>query len=153
MRVTASEENKTYGLNFVEDGTPTNGEDAKLINITFRIKKEASKLTTMTFNEETGRYVYTQYGRDGSTDDPESFENVFVILDDVPNKGSYHVANLNGYGDAYYACTGKIIPIKWYHENETDPFTFTLIDGSPLEQGVGSSYIAIVPLESSVEWQ
>lgn len=152
-RVTASEEDKTYGLNFVEDGTPTGGEDAGKIDITFRIKAGKTKLTTMTYNEELGRYVYTQYGRSGEKDDPENFENVFVMLAQVNNVSNYHVAELTGSGDGYYACNGKIIPIKWHHEKDTDPITFTLTDGTPLEQGIGNSYIAIVPLKSTVEWE
>ena len=107
----------------------------------------------MTYDEEMGRYIYTQYGRNNPKDDPENFENVFVMLAEVKNKGQYHVANLSGDGDGYYACNGKIIPIKWYHEADDAPFVFTHVDGTPLEQGIGNSYIAIVPLESDVEWE
>ena len=153
FRVTASEENKTYGLNFVENGTPADGEVANIINIIFTLSEKSTKLTTMTYNEELGRYVYTQYGRDGSKDDPENFENVFVIKAAVRTVSDYQIAELNGSGDGYYACNGKIIPIQWHHENDTDPFTFTHTDGTPLEQGIGNSYMAIVPLESTVEWE
>lgn len=152
MRVLATEENKSYGLNFAEDGTPTGGEDAGKIDINFRIQN-TSKLTTMTYDAQLGRYVYTQYGRDGKKDDPENFENVFVMFAEVSTTGVYHVANLDGSGDGYYACNGKIVPVQWHHQNAADPITFTRIDGTPLVQGIGNSYIAIVPLESTVEWK
>ena len=58
-----------------------------------------------------------------------------------------------GSGDGYYACGGKIIPMKWHHENATDPFTFTLENGDVLVQGVGNSYIGVVPMSSNVEWE
>ena len=69
------------------------------------------------------------------------------------DSNGYHVANLEGTGDGYFACGGKIIPIKWIHENATDDFSFTLADGTPLVQGVGNSYIGICPLKSTVEWE
>ena len=152
MRVLSAEPNQSYGLNFVEDGTPADGENAGKIDILFRIQN-TSKLSTMTYDAKLGQYVYTQYGRDGKKDDPEKFENVFVMFAEVTTEGIYHVANLEGSGDGYYACNGKIVPIQWHHQNPADPITFTHIDGTPLEQGIGKSYIAIVPMASSVVWE
>ena len=150
--ITLTEENRDYGLHFVRNGTPTGGEDATKINITFRISDEHSKLSTMTFDPSLGRYIYTQYGRSGEGDQPENFENVFVMLAEVQTDHNQHIANLDGSGDGFYACNGKIIPIRWHHEKATDPITFTHLDGTPLEQGIGNSYIAIAPLGSDVEW-
>jgi len=153
-RVT-QEAGKSYGLNFAEDGTPAGGEAAGLINITFRHDGK-TKPSTMTYDETLGKYLYTQYGKgiESVTDaNREPFENVFVILAEVRNKGEYHVANLDGSGEGYYACGGKIIKIRWHHENPADPISFTLEDGTPLVQGVGNSYIAICPLKSTVAWE
>ena len=147
--------NKDYGLNFAEDGTPANGETANLINIMFRLDG-GKKLTTMTYDETDGKYVFTQYGKtiDSVTADTrETFENVFVIRTTVRHKEVYHIADLDGSGEGYYACNGKIIPILWHHENDTDPITFTLTDGTPLTQGIGNSYIAIVPTRSEVTYE
>jgi hypothetical protein len=83
----------------------------------------------------------------------EAFENVFVIFANVTNQGVYHVADLDGSGKAYFACGGKIIEVQWHHENERDPITFTLADGTPLTQGIGNSYIAIVPLASDISYE
>ena len=154
IRVT-QEENKTYGLNFTEDGTPADGEAAGLIKITFNHQGH-KKMSTMTYDENLGKYVYTQYGKGIDSvkeKDREAFENVFVILATVTNKGVYHVADLDGSGEGYYACGGKLIKIQWHHENPTDPITFTLEDGTPLVQGIGNSYIGICPLKSTVEWE
>ncbi len=153
-RVT-QDETKTYGLNFAEDGTPADGETANKIDIIFNLYGH-KKQSTMTYDPELGCYVFTQYGKgiDSVKDaNRETFENVFVVKANVTNKGVYHVADLDGSGEGYFACGGKIIPIKWYHENETDPITFTLEDGTPLVQGIGNSYIAITPLASDIEYE
>lgn len=154
IRVTQEEE-KTYGLNFAEDGTPADGEAAGLIDVVFNHKGH-KKHSTFTYDEQLGQYLYTQYGKgaDSVTDkNREAFENVFVILTTVTNQGVYHVADLDGSGEGYYACGGKLIKIQWHHENPNDPITFTLEDGTPLVQGIGSSYIGICPLKSTVEWE
>ena len=110
----------------------------------------------MTYDEELGKYVFTQYGKQIDSvkeEHLEAFENVFVIFTNVVNKDVYHVADLDGSGTAYYACGGQIIEIQWHHEEETDPITFTLTDGTPLTQGIGNSYIAIVPLKSTISYE
>lgn len=146
---------KDYGLAFTEDGTPVDGEDAAYITITLN-HDGAKKKTIMDYDEELGKYIYNQFGyamNDGITGDPIGFENVIVMYCTVTNQDVYHVAQLEGSGEGYFACGGKIIPIKWIHENETDPFTFTLTDGTPLELGVGSTYIAFAPMASTVEYE
>lgn len=145
---------KDYGMLFAEDGTPAGGEEANEIEIVFTLYGR-TKATTMKYDAETGKYIYWQYGDemiDENDGRPEGFENVIVILTRVENDGVYHVAEMYGSGDGYYACNGQIIPIKWTHENETDPFVFTLTDGTPLYQGVGSTYVAIAPADSPVNY-
>ena len=141
----------SYGLHFAKDGTPAGGEKAETVSFDFW-----GKMTYMIYDKETHKYGYREYSMDlydGVTGDREAFTNVFVIRTDVYNEGVYHVADLLGSGDGYYACGGKIIPMKWHHENATDPFTFTLENGDVLVQGVGNSYIGVVPMSSNVEWE
>ena len=146
---------KDYGLDFVDDATPADGEDASQINIWFWDKK-----TVMTYNDQIGKYEFSEYGKDvtdENTGEIISFENVIVMLCTVnnerPGTALYHVADVQGSGEGYFACNGKIIPIQWHHENKTDPFTFTLTDGTPLELGVGNTYIAFAPNTEEVEYQ
>ena len=139
---------------FTEDGTPANGEDAAEVKIVFTLDGR-TKNTKMVYDEEIGKYIYHQYGDmmvDENNNEPEAFTNVIVILAETENVGVYHVADLDGEGEGYYACGGKIVKIKWVHEEETDPITFFLEDGTPLQQGIGSSYIAIAPTDSPVEY-
>ena len=153
--INIEKEGLDYGLQFAEDATPAGGEAASEVKLVFTLKGH-TKTSIMKYDAETGKYVYWQYGEemiDENNDQPEAFENVIVILAPTHNEGVYHVAELDGSGDGYFACNGKIVPIKWIHEEETDPFTFTLADGTPLTLGVGSSYIAIAPTGSPVTYE
>lgn len=148
-------EARDYGMLFTEDATPVDGETAAEIEIVFTLKGR-TKSTTMKYDEETGKYVFWQYNKemvDQNNDEPVAFENVIVILTEVKNDGQYHVAELIGKGDGYFACNGQIVPVTWIHENEEDPILFFLSDGTPLYQGVGSTYIAIAPTDSPVNYQ
>lgn len=149
------EEEKTYGLNFVDGGAMEAGDTANTVNIGMRFHG-SKKDTVMIYDSETGEYIYNQYGmemHDGHTDAVESFKNVFVLKVNAHSYDIYTVAELLGSGEGYYACDGRIIPIKWIRENDTDPFTFTMPDGSPLYQNVGRSYINLAPLDSEITWE
>lgn len=154
IRVTR-EADADYGLRFTEDGTPAGGEEASRVEITL-IHDDVPKATIMEYDSQLGKYRFFQYGkavRDGREDTDICFENVLVMFCKVENDSVYHVADLLGSGEGYFACGGKLIPIRWHHENMEDPITFTLTDGTPLQLGVGNSYIAIAPLTSTVEWE
>ena len=154
IRVT-QEADRDYGLQFAQDGTPADGENASKITIDLK-HGSVTKQTIMEYDAERGEYQFYQYGKavyDDSEKQDICFENVIVMLCNVRNDGVYHVADLLGSGEGFFACNGKIIPILWTHEKETDPILFTLTDGTPLELGVGSSYIAIAPLTSSVVYE
>ena len=154
IRVTR-EEDADYGLRFTEDGTPVGGEDADKVHINL-VHEHVTKKTHMDYDPDLGKYLFYQYDypvRDGSEYEYIYFENVIVMFCNVYNDEVYHVANLVGSGEGYFACGGKIIPIRWHRENMADPITFTLADGTPLQLGMGNSYIAIAPLTSTVEWE
>lgn len=147
---------KDYGLHFAETPASVSGEDASVINIDMKYRNYITKENIMTYDPETGLYNYHQYGEDmvdGLNGKPEAFKNVIIMLAEVKNIEVYHVANLQTSGEGYFACDGKLIPIQWSHDGETDPFRFTLTDGTPLEMGVGNSYICITPLESEISWE
>lgn len=152
---TTVDPNTTYGLNFAEDATPADGEDANQITIWFQ---PDGKSTTMTYDADDGLYYGTEYGldfEDENTDKLVGFKNVFVLSADtwVGSDGVHRFMELNGEGDGYFATNGKLVPIKWHHEKDEDPFTYTLTDGTPLVQSVGTSYIAITALRGSIEHQ
>ena len=145
---------RDYCLTFREDATPEGEEAGK---ITIGLKHDGvTKKTIMEYDPEAGQYRFFQYGKavyDASEKQDIFFENVIVMLCRVYNDGEYHVADLVGSGEGYFACNGRIIPIAWSHESMDQPIVFTHPDGTPLELGVGSSYIAIAPLDSTVEYE
>ncbi len=149
------EPNRSYGMLFTEDGTPANGEKATTVTIGFRFNS-SYKETKMVYNSEIGRYIYNQYGSimaDADTNTYEAFENVLVILaNDQLDSAKYHHYDLLSGGDGYFACGGKLIPIKWSCAGADQPLTYTLLDGTPLELGVGSTYIALAPVGSTVNY-
>lgn len=146
MDVDMSQDPETsFGLQFVEDGTPADGEDAESISITLKYGASV-KETIMVYNEKTGLYEYNQYGKtmiDEATGEAESFTNVIVMYTKMRTSNGYHLADFVAGGNGYYACGGKIIPIQWKCEGEDQPFTYYTMDGEVLNMGVGTSYIAM----------
>ena len=137
--------NTSFGLQFVENGTPADGETANTISITLKYGGTL-KETIMVYNAETGLYEYNQYGKtmiDEATNQTEAFTNVIVMYTTMTYNEGYHIANFVAGGNGYFACGGKIIPIQWKCAGEDQPFTFYTTDGQPLNLGVGTSYIAL----------
>ncbi len=146
---------RDYGLTFTEDGTPANGEDAGKISLTFTYG-QAKKETIMTYDAEADKYVYNQYGQvmtDQITGETEMFTNVLIMNANITTDGIYFVADFNAGGAGYYANGGKIIPINWTCAGDKEPFVFTTQDGTPLDVGVGNTYIAICTPESPVTYE
>ena len=143
-----------YGLNFTDngDGKPNDGIDAEEINIVFtydQVKKE----TIMHYEPSTNKYFWKQYGmamKDLKTGEDEKFTNIIVMYTQISHESIYYTANFPGGGIGYYANGGKAVPINWKCKDEYSPFSFLTIDGEPLKIGAGNTYIAIVPLESTV---
>ena len=146
---------KDYGLSFVDDATPADGQIADEIKITFG---QNLKSTTMVYNEETGKYTYHQYGKmmtDQVTGLPEEFNNVIIMRADVYENFIYQEANFQCGGTGYYACGGKLIPIVWEcaePEKLVSPFRFMTEDGQQLDINVGNSYVAIINYFNEVQW-
>ena len=153
---TELDQSRDYGMHWAEDKALTDGQSASTFTLTFSLSSNR-KNSIFTYNPETGLYSFTQYNMemvDGTNGTPLAFRNIFVILaktwTETESGNFYHVSDLIGSGEGYFACDGYMIPIQWHRETEDDVFTFTLTDGTPLEQGVGTSYIAIAPLQSEV---
>ena len=147
---TSVEEERDYGLIFTPGAVP-DGEDAQMIHFRYWDNTRA-----MEYNPEKGVYEFWMYGDsvyDGVTYETVTFKNVVLMYMDVYNEWPYHVADLDGSGEGYYACNGKIIPIQWHHEDEYAPFTFTLMDGTPLEMDVGNNYFGFIPWEDEITWE
>ena len=60
------------------------------------------------------------------------------------------MVNTVGSGEGWFVCGGKMIPILWHRADNNSPFTFTHTDGTPLLQGIGTSYMALAPTGSYI---
>lgn len=157
IRVT-QEPDRDYGMRFSETPATKDGEKADKMVITFKLSGR-KKLTTMTYDPVSGSYGMSQYEDIPMTDgyydnEPELYKNVFALY--IPyhsESGIYHVPETVGEGEGYFACSGRMVPIKWYRDSNESAFRFTLQDGTPLEQGIGNSYIAVLPVDSEVTWE
>ena len=138
-----------YGYRFSEDPA-LDGQAADSVTIQFLGGKD----TTMKYDADSGLYKAHQHGKDwvdGETGENAAFRNILVVTTKQTKPENYHsFYELDGTGDGYFACGGKMIPIKWHHKDVDGPFRFTLEDGTPITLGVGSTYCAIVSTNGSV---
>lgn len=144
--IDATMDDVDYGFNFTEESM-TAGEDASTITVWFY---KNGKKTIMNYDAETGLYTMTQHGNtavDGNDDSPITFRNVLVLEANShvkDNKGHLEV-QMTGSGTGYYARDGKIVPITWSRESNSDHYVYTDEAGNPISFGVGKTYVAIVP--------
>ena len=63
----------------------------------------------------------------------------------------HHVIDIRAVDPAalVHVCGGKCVEITWERESNTDPFRYYLKDGTPLELGVGTTYVGIRPESGS----
>ena len=146
---------KDYGWTFAEDAVPAAGEEAKNILIEFG---DGLKTTTMVYDEDTGKYVWNQYGQvmaDQITGQVEAFTNVIILQADTYFNYIYQEANFHVGGVGYYANGGKLIPIRWETLDNTAPSPFRIFteDGEPVDIGVGNSYVAVLSFLNEVQWK
>ena len=150
-----------YGWTFSEEPSIT-GETATSIKAWFTTSGSVSsyiKSTTMDYNAEDGLYYASQYGTawmDAGVDEQLSFRNVLILKAATVNQGDksgHWTITLTGSGTGYYACGGQIVEINWSRESTSDPFSFTLADGTPLTLGVGKTYMGIIPGKGVVQYE
>lgn len=142
---------KDSGLNYAESGNSDSDQAAKEITIGFTYG-ELKKTTTMKY--ENGEYQFLQYGsvmEDAANKSIVTFDNVLVLYAETQmDADGYYVATLTGTGTGLFAWGGKSVDIKWVRKSDSDSFTFTLMDGTPVVLGTGNTYVAIVPAESTI---
>lgn len=148
---TARDEAMDYGLTFSET-VDLAGDAANKVTLNFTKKRE----TVMTYNPETGLYEGYQQGGDyidGNTGEIMAFKNVIVLHARTSSDGYRMFADLVGTGNGYFACNGEMVAIKWSRKSAKQPFVYTLKDGTPIELGIGTTYVGILPNTSSVDFE
>ena len=147
-------EDSYYGFDF-SDEADLKGSAAA--NITIQYYNKNGKYTIMSYDKNDGMYYGTQKWSkkqaavaDGNTDDLVPFKNVLILKSKVTSAGdgSHVYMKLTGEGEGFLARDGEYVAIKWQRKSDSDPFTFTLADGSPVTFGVGKTYVSILPTSS-----
>ena len=144
-----------YGLSFTE--TPELGSSAAAaasVNVSF----EGIKDTKFTYHSDSGYYTGYQYDTDlvdGTTGEAVQFKNLLVLYADSKILDDYgrRAFDLDGSGTGHFIVNGKTVAIKWSHSGTGSSIKYTLEDGTPVELGVGKTYIAIVPTGSTITMQ
>lgn len=145
-------ETASYDLVFGDTSSAEGGDSGVKVVINFR----GDKKTTLDFVD--GRYEMTQHGKtytDGNTGEKVTFRNVLVLEAEqwYDTEGYRTYYTLIGTGTGYYACDGKMVPIKWVRPTLADSFSYTLEDGTPITLGEGTSYIAITGQKNAVTFE
>lgn len=144
---------KTYGLQFV-DGVNLGGEKAEKVTVQFK----GGKKTVLTYDASIGEYKLNMHGTehiDGNTNEPVTFKNVIAIYtkQTYASDGTHKFYDTITSGEGYAAINGKIMPIKWNRAGLREPFTYTLVDDTPLKLDVGTTYVALVGIKNPIAYE
>lgn len=143
----------SYEMNFAEDGTPVDGEQALRIEVPYSYYKTG----VFTYDAESGKYLAEEYGKayvDGNTGEQVSFTNVIVIKTDCNlikgDDAGRITVDLTSGGEGWFACGGKAIPIYWSKDGVNAQLVYTTQSGEKLTLGAGTTYVNIVPTEKEI---
>lgn len=146
-------EGYAYEMQFAKDGTPADGQQA----LTIEVPYSPYKTGLFTYDAETGKYLVEEFGAayiDGNTGEQVAVTNVLVLQTACQmikgDDAGRITVDLTGEGDGWFACGGKIIPIRWSKEGRNEQFVYTTQSGELLTFGAGTSYVNIIPLEKEI---
>ena len=107
--------------------------------------------STLTYNESTGTYDYSEYGKDhldGEDNEILTFKNVLLQY------CTFHQYDENGYmifncidsgKEGYYITNGKAIKVTWTKAGEMEPTRYYDMDGNEITINTGKTYVGFVP--------
>ena len=153
-------ENADYGMTF-HDKAVIAGQSAEKLTVYFNMGGKPgtyTKSTAFTYDGDTKLYSAAQHGGayvDASTGKAVTFRNILVLrmATSVQSDGQLLTINTTGSGSGYFICNGQLVPIKWSRSSVTQPFTYTLENGTPITFGVGSTYIGVVPTNATIVFE
>ena len=141
------EHDEDYQCNMVFSDAPVLFGGSELTEVT--VDFGTAKYTYFSYDPETGLYTGSEYGDtwyDANTQEPVLMKNLLVLqtavwtCDDAGHKDM----TLTGEGNGWFMVNGQMAEITWSREGESDQFTYTYADGTPVEFGIGKTYIAVV---------
>jgi hypothetical protein len=146
----------SHTLNFVEDSTPQRGEAATEVEVRF----SGVKTTSFSYNAAERVYHVRQSNTDfldATNNARVAITNVLILKTSVSNIQGDNSGRINvettGRGTGHFVNGGKVIDIEWTRTDVSSPFAFTLTDGTPLDLGIGRTYVCIVPTNVRVDFE
>lgn len=135
----------SYGLLFSDDAASQTQTKAEYVKVIYN----SGKNTSFVYNDDTKLYEAYQYGSRYTDDNKTnmSFTNLLILSADTKTLDSYGrlSVDLVGSGEGYFNCGGKYVPIRWERADTDSSFSYYLEDGTPLELGVGKTFISVMP--------
>ena len=146
-------EDFVYEMQFAEDGTPADGQQAQTIQVPF----SSYKTGVFRYDAALGKYLVEEYGEayiDGNTQEQVAVTNVLVLKTAcslIPGDDAGRITvDLSSGGEGWFACGGKIIPIQWNKDGVDGQLAYTTQTGELLTLGAGTSYVNIIPLGNEI---
>ena len=139
-----------YEMTFTDNGLPAGGSAAATVTVPF----SSYKTGVFRYHPSSGLYMAEEYGGpyiDGNDGGQIGVTNLlvlqttYVVQDDA---GRVKVDLKSGSG--WFACGGKIVPIKWEKGGAESQLRYFNEDGSPLALGRGKSYVCVIPASQSI---
>lgn len=146
------EDGYRYEMEFAEDGTPADGQQALRIEVPF----SSYKTGVFVYDSETGKYLVEEYGSayvDGNTGEQVSVTNVLILQTAcrvIPGDDEGRITVDLSEGEGWFACGGKLIPIQWSKDGVNGQLVYQTQAGQALTLGEGVSYVNIIPLENEI---
>lgn len=146
------EEGYTYPQAF-EEAAARSAQSARVITVPY----SSYKTGVFTFDEQSGKYLVSQYGKpyvDGNDGSQVAVTNVLILktaCDPIKGDDAGRITvDLTSGGEGWYARGGGIEPITWSKTDRNSPFVYMDSSGEPLVLGRGNSYVNIVPLNCDI---
>ena len=140
----------TETLRFSDENSAADGKSATRVIVPFSNYKTGE----FKYDAATGLYAVEEYGHpyvDGNDGSQVKITNLLVLqaaTQVMDGEGRLSIDLSSGSG--WYACGGRIIPIKWSKGAAGDPLRFFRTDGTELTLSRGKSYICIIPLARDI---
>ncbi len=121
------------------------GEDAVVVVPGYMFNKP-----WFVYDEETGLYNRFQYGgeqTDALTDEQVAVKNILFQIADwsvADQEAGYLEVQTVGNGDGYYVTNGKVIPVTWSKESQTEPTRYYDEDGNEITLNQGKTWVCII---------
>lgn len=139
-----------WSQQYADEAAPVDGMTAERVDI----KYSSYKTGVFQYDSNGGTYLVSQYGgpyADGNNGAQVRVKNLLILKTTstvLDEEGRLQVQLT--YGDGFFCCGGKCVPIHWGKAARNSPFVYLQEDGTPLALGRGNSYICITDQHCTV---